>query len=35
MVPNDPIFQARSILFKNSFQDYSIPKSILKLKQGF
>jgi predicted DnaQ family exonuclease/DinG family helicase len=35
MVPTDPIFQARSILFKDAFQDYSIPKAILKLKQGF
>jgi len=33
--PNDPVFQARSILFKNSFNDYSIPKAIIKLKQGF
>ena len=35
MVPSDPIFKARSALFKNAFSDYSIPKSILKLKQGF
>ena len=35
MVPNDPIFQARSQLFDNSFQQYSMPKAILKLKQGF
>lgn len=34
-VPTDPIFQARSILFKDSFLEYSIPKSILKLKQWF
>ncbi len=34
-VPSDPIFQARGKLFKNSFEDYAIPKSILKLKQGF
>lgn len=34
-VPTDPIFIARSTLFKNSFQDYAIPKSILKLKQWF
>lgn len=35
MVPSDPIFQARSELFKNSFADYSVPKAILKLKQWF
>lgn len=35
MVPSDPIFQARSELFKNSFAQYSVPKAILKLKQWF
>jgi len=35
MVPSDPIFQARSSLFQDSFSEYSIPKSILKLKQWF
>jgi ATP-dependent DNA helicase DinG len=35
MVPNDPIFQARSSLFNNSFSEYSLPKAILKLKQWF
>jgi DNA polymerase-3 subunit epsilon/ATP-dependent DNA helicase DinG len=34
-VPSDPIFQARSIFFKDSFKEYSIPKAIIKLKQGF
>ena len=34
-VPTDPVFQARSILYKDPFLDYSVPKSILKLKQGF
>ena len=34
-VPTDPIFQARSVFFKDSFNDYSIPKAILKLKQWF
>ncbi|MDD4151650.1 MAG: helicase C-terminal domain-containing protein, partial [Candidatus Gracilibacteria bacterium] len=33
--PNDPIFLARSKLFADSFSDYSIPKAIIKLKQGF
>lgn len=34
MVPTDPIFQARSKLFKDSFLEYSVPAMILKLKQG-
>jgi len=35
MVPSDPIFLARSKLYTNPFEQYSIPKAILKLKQGF
>lgn len=35
MVPNDPIYVARSSLFSNPFRDYSIPKAIIKLKQWF
>ena len=34
-VPSDPIFIARSKLYQDSFQQYAIPKSILKLKQWF
>ena len=34
-VPTDPIFKARSSLYKDSFQDYSIPKAIIKTKQWF
>lgn len=34
-VPTDPIFQARSAFFKDSFSEYSIPKAIIKLKQWF
>jgi Rad3-related DNA helicase len=34
-VPSDPIFQARSIFFKDSFKEYSVPKAIIKLKQWF
>lgn len=34
-VPTDPIFQARSKNFKDSFSEYAIPKAIIKLKQGF
>ncbi|MGB2110426.1 MAG: helicase C-terminal domain-containing protein [Patescibacteria group bacterium] len=32
-VPSDPIFQARSEFFEDSFRDYAIPKAIIKLKQ--
>ena len=34
-VPTDPIFQARSIFFKDPFLEYSVPKAIIKLKQWF
>lgn len=34
-VPTDPIFQARSVFFKDSFSEYSVPKAIIKLKQWF
>ncbi len=34
-VPTDPIFLARSQLFDNPFAEYSIPKAIIKLQQGF
>lgn len=34
-VPTDPIFKARSKLFRDSFLEYSIPKAIIKTKQGF
>ncbi|MCP4524001.1 MAG: DEAD/DEAH box helicase [Candidatus Gracilibacteria bacterium] len=34
-VPTDPVFQARSIFFKDPFLEYSVPKAIIKLKQGF
>ena len=34
-VPNDPIFDARSELYENAFQEYSIPQAILRLRQGF
>lgn len=35
LVPSDPIFEARSRLYKDSFSEYSLPKAIIKLKQGF
>lgn len=34
-VPTDPIFAARSETFQNSFNDYSVPESVLKFRQGF
>lgn len=34
-VPTDPIYLSRSKLYENPFSEYSIPKSILKLKQWF
>lgn len=34
-VPTDPIFQARSVFFKDPFSEYSVPKAIIKLKQWF
>ena len=34
-VPDDPIFQARSELFEDSFGDYSLPQAVLRFKQGF
>ena len=34
-VPTDPIVSARSELFDDSFSEYHVPTTILKLKQGF
>jgi DNA polymerase-3 subunit epsilon/ATP-dependent DNA helicase DinG len=34
-VPTDPIISARSELFDDSFSEYQVPTTILKLKQGF
>jgi len=34
-VPNDPIFSARSKLYKNSFEEYAIPKAMIKIQQWF
>jgi DNA polymerase-3 subunit epsilon/ATP-dependent DNA helicase DinG len=33
-VPTDPIVQARSSRYENSFQEYSVPQAILKFRQG-
>lgn len=34
-VPNDPIFAARSEQFDDAFNQYAVPQSILRFKQGF
>lgn len=34
-VPNDPVFAARSEGFTDAFNEYSVPQSILRFKQGF
>lgn len=34
-VPNDPVFAARSEQFASPFQEYAVPLSILRFKQGF
>jgi len=34
-VPTDPICKARSEMFNNGFYEYSVPRAILKFRQGF
>ena len=34
-VPSDPICKARSNMFNNGFYEYSVPRAILKFRQGF
>ncbi len=34
-VPSDPIISARSELYEDSFNDYYLPESVLKFRQGF
>lgn len=34
-VPDDPIFQARSELFDDPFNQYAVPQAVLRFKQGF
>ncbi|MFC1810836.1 ATP-dependent DNA helicase, partial [Patescibacteria group bacterium] len=33
--PDDPIHSARGALFDNSFNEYQVPRAILRFKQGF
>ncbi len=34
-MPNDPIVKARSELFGNAFFEYSVPRAVLRFRQGF
>jgi DNA polymerase-3 subunit epsilon/ATP-dependent DNA helicase DinG len=34
-VPSEPVFQARSDLFEQPFEQYAVPQAILRFKQGF
>lgn len=34
-VPNDPIFAARSETFADPFNEYSVPETVLRFRQGF
>jgi predicted DnaQ family exonuclease/DinG family helicase len=34
-VPSDPIFQARSELYEDAFNEYAVPQAALRFKQGF
>ncbi|MDO8672217.1 MAG: helicase C-terminal domain-containing protein [Dehalococcoidia bacterium] len=34
-VPSDPIFRARSAMFHDAFNQFAVPQTILKFKQGF
>ena len=34
-VPSDPIFASRSEVFDDAFNQYAVPQSVLRFKQGF
>ena len=34
-VPSDPIYQARSALYDDPFEQYAVPNAILRFRQGF
>ncbi|MBI5289981.1 MAG: exonuclease, partial [Chloroflexi bacterium] len=34
-VPSDPVYQARSELFEQPFEQFALPQAILRFKQGF
>ena len=34
-VPSEPVFEARSELYEDSFNQYAVPQAILRIRQGF
>jgi DNA polymerase-3 subunit epsilon/ATP-dependent DNA helicase DinG len=34
-VPTDPIYQARSALYDEPFDQYALPQAVLRFRQGF
>jgi predicted DnaQ family exonuclease/DinG family helicase len=34
-VPSDPIYQARSALYDDPFEEYALPQAVLRFRQGF
>ncbi|MCH8207417.1 MAG: hypothetical protein IH956_10515, partial [Chloroflexi bacterium] len=34
-VPTEPLFEARSELYENPFNEYALPQAVLRLRQGF
>ena len=34
-VPSEPLFEARSELYENPFNEFAVPQAILRLRQGF
>ena len=34
-VPTDPLFEARSELYTDPFNEYAVPQAVLRLRQGF
>ena len=34
-VPTDPLFEARSELYSDPFNEYAVPQAVLRLRQGF
>jgi ATP-dependent DNA helicase DinG len=34
-VPSDPIYQARSQLYDQPFEQYALPQAVLRFRQGF
>jgi DNA polymerase-3 subunit epsilon/ATP-dependent DNA helicase DinG len=34
-VPTDPVFEARSEQYQDSFDEYAVPEAVMRFKQGF